>query len=188
MIGYLRGKLVRSSSQYIIVETGGVGYRVFVAEKVMDKVSKSKDIELHIHHYQTDKSEDLYGFIDLASLSIFESLIGVSGVGPKAAIALLSALTAQELEEAITKGDSETLTVAPGIGQKGAQKIIADLSDNLADEGIDGLPKSSPRRQAYEALLELGYNSVEAKTALRMVDDSISDPEEKIKEALKHLA
>ncbi len=188
MIGYLKGEIKRSAADYLVVAVSGVGYQVYVTEKTLKNFSSADEIELFIHHYQTEKSEDLYGFKDLPSLDLFENLLSAPGVGPKAALALLSTLGINELEEAITKGDLETLTLAPGIGRKVAQKIIGELSDSLAEEGLEGLPKSNPRRQAFEALLELGYNMVEAKTALRMVDSSITDPEERIKEALKHLA
>jgi len=188
MIGYLKGKIIRSTADYLVIAVNGVGYQVFVNQKNLEKVSDNKQIELHIHHYQTEKSENLYGFENLAEISLFEALLSVSGVGPKAALALISALSVNELEQAITKGEVDTLTTAPGIGKKGAQKIVAELSDNLADKGLEGLPKSSPQRQAYEALIELGYNAVEAKTALRMVDSKVIDPEDKVKQALKHLA
>lgn len=188
MISYLKGTISRSGANYLVIVTNGVGYQVFVDEKTLENLSAKERAEFHIHHYQTDKSEELYGFESLASLDLFENLLSVSGVGPKAALALLSSLSIKELEEAIIKGDLETLTVAPGIGKKVAHKIIAELSDSLAEEGLEGLPKSSPRRQAFEALIELGYNSVEAKAALRMVDSSVSDPEKRVKEALRHLS
>jgi holliday junction DNA helicase RuvA len=188
MISYLKGTINRSGNDYLVVVANGVGYQVFVDEKTLENVSVQEKTELHIYHHQTEKSEELYGFEKLPSLDLFESLLSVSGVGPKAAMALLSSLTTEELEEAITEGNSETLTVAPGIGKKVAHKIIAELSDTLAEEGLEGFPKSSSHRQAFDALLELGYNPVEAKTALRMVDNSIDDPEERIKEALKHLS
>jgi len=188
MISYLQGEIKRTGSNYLVVVANGIGYQVFVSEKSLKRISGKEKIELHICHYQTEKSEELYGFEDLPGLDLFENLISVSGIGPKAALALLSALDIKEVEEAITKGDLDTLTMAPGIGKKGAQKIIAELSDSLTEGGLDGLPKSSPQRQAFEALIELGYNSVEAKAALRMVDSSVSDPEEKVKEALRHLA
>ena len=188
MISYLEGTISRSGNDYLVIVANGVGYQVFVDEKTLENLSAKEKVEIHIYHHQTEKSEELYGFEKLPSLDLFENLLSVSGVGPKAAMALLSSLSTKELEEAITKGNLETLTVAPGIGKKVAHKIIAELSDSLAEEGLEGLPKSSPHRQAFEALLELGYNPVEAKTALRMVDNSINDPEDRIKEALKHLS
>jgi len=188
MIGYLKGKIIRSTAEYLVIVVNGVGYQVFVNQRNLEKVSENREIELHIHHYQTEKSEALYGFENLAEISLFEALLSVSGVGPKVALALISALSVDELEQAITKGEVDTLTTVPGIGKKGAQKIIAELSDNLADKGLEGLPKSSSQRQAYDALIELGYNSVEAKTALRMISKDITDPEDKVKEALKHLS
>ena len=189
MIGYLLGIIKKINEDYLVVfvKTGsdfGIGYKIQVPEKILKKAKEGDSLELFIHHYQTEKTEDLYGFKNLSELNLFEQLIDVSGVGPKASIALLSELKVDELEKAITNSDVETLTTAKGIGKKGAQKIITELAETLPEMGFG---KSTPKSEAYDALINLGYNSVEAKAALRMVKGDWDDPERYVKEALKNL-
>jgi Holliday junction DNA helicase RuvA len=193
MIGYLAGEIKKIGKDYLVVyvETSnsfGIGYKINVSDKLLNEVSAGNRLEFYIHHYLTEKSEDLYGFLNIADLDLFEQVIEVSGIGPKAAQALLTSLSASEIKEAISQGDVDTLTAAKGIGKKGAQKLIAELSDVIAEKGIEGLEGSGPKAEAYEALLELGYNSVEAKAALRMIDKNLEDSEKIVKEALKNLS
>jgi len=193
MIGYLAGEIKKIGKDYLVVfvmaaKGFGVGYKINVNQKLIDKFKVGEKIELFIHHYLTDQSEDLYGFLNIGELDLFENLIEVSGVGPKAAQALLSALSVSSIKDAISEGQVDVLTEAKGIGKRGAQKIIAELSDVIAQKGIEGLEGSGPKADAYEALLELGYNHVEAKAALRMVDNELKDSEEIVKQALSNLS
>jgi holliday junction DNA helicase RuvA len=193
MIGYLAGEIKKIGKDYLVVyvkmaEGFGVGYKISVGKKIIEQFNIGDKIELYIHHYLTEQSEDLYGFSNISELDLFENLIGVSGIGPKAAQALLSALSVSQITEAIEKGNVDILTEAKGIGKKGAQKMIAELSDVISEKGIEGIESSGPRAEAYQALIELGYNQVEAKAALRMVDSKIEDSEKIVKEALKNLS
>ncbi len=193
MIGYLAGEIKKIGEDYLVVfvvtaKGFGIGYKINVSEKLIDKFKVGERIELYIHHYLTEQSEDLYGFLNIGELDLFESLIEVSGVGPKAAQALLSSLSVSSIKDAISEGSVDVLTEAKGIGKKGAQKIIAELSDVIARKGIEGLEGSGPKAEAYEALLELGYNQVEAKTALRMVDSDLKDSEKIVKAALSNIS
>jgi Holliday junction DNA helicase RuvA len=192
MIGYLAGEIKKIGKDYLVIfvitaKGFGIGYKINVSEKIIDKYKVGEKLELYIHHYLTDQSEDLYGFVDIAELDLFEDLIEVSGIGPKAAQALLSSLSVTSIKDAISEGQVDVLTEAKGIGKKGAQKLIAELSDVISRKGLEGLEGDGPKSEAYQALLGLGYNQVEAKTALRMIDDEITDSEEMVKQALKNI-
>ncbi len=191
MIAFLKGRIRSVGEDYLVVETGGVGYRVHVPIQLIENCHQTAGkISLHIHQHQTERSSELYGFKTHADLSIFEMLISVNGVGPKAALSLLSAYSGEELKDMIITEDEASLCEAYGIGRRVAAKICRELSEKLEEkdeyEGLRPM-RSLPARQAMEALKELGYNHIEAQAALRMVPKEIEDPQEKVREALKNL-
>lgn len=191
MIAFIKGRIRTVLDNYIVVEAKGVGYKVFVPQKIIESCHKlSGKINLHIHHHMTDRSSELYGFREHSGLEVFEMLLQVTGVGPKAALALLSTYSGEDLKKLILSNDEPALCEAPGIGRAAARKICNELCEKIEEKDeYDGLrPISSlPSRQAMEALVELGYNRVEAQAALKMVPKEIEDPQERVKEALRNL-
>ncbi len=189
VISQLRGTITHKAERYIILDVSGVGYRLYLsAETLRLARADSGQVMFWTHLVVREDALDLYGFTEPAELDFFELLIGVSGIGPKSALAILSLAPPETLRRAIASGDSGLLTKVSGIGRKSAEKIIIELRDKLAD-----LPELSLREDleretdAIEGLQALGYSLREAREALRKVPDTIIDPSERIRAALKVL-
>lgn len=190
MISHLSGTLLHANERYTVIDVGGVGYKVRVTIDTLEFLKKSADkkVSLWTHLAVREDALDLYGFRNQEELEFFELLISVSGIGPKSALGILSVAPMNHLREAITQGDTATLTKVPGIGAKGAQKIILELRDKLG--GIEGFSTSSTLRDehdAIEALRALGYSERDAREALKHIPEEIKGTTARIKEALKHL-
>lgn len=187
MIAKLRGSISHSGIGYLIVEVGGVGYRVQVAADTLQKLrGKKGEVALWTHLAVRENSHELYGFLTEEELTFFEMLIGISGIGPKSGLAILSLADTQTLRSAIAHGDTSYLTRVSGIGKKNAEKIVLELRDKLGALEAD---ETAPSDQAdtYEALRALGYGSREAREALNAVSSDVADTGERLKEALKAL-
>lgn len=170
MFAFLRGTLAAIENEALVIEVNGIGFQVQVpASAAKQLLSPGAEIKLHTHMDLRSDGVSLYGFFEQDELSIFRSLISVSGVGPKAATGLLSTLEAQKLYLAIIDEDLNKLTQAPGIGKKTAQRIILELKDKLIKKGFRGLEKekilsiSQDEEDAVEALVALGYSAIEAR-------------------------
>jgi Holliday junction DNA helicase RuvA len=165
VIGSLRGRISARGADHVILETGGVGYKVFVPRH-----PGGEEALLHIHHLIREDGQFLFGFESREELGLFELLIGVSGVGPRAALALLSVSRPVELATAIAGGDVVALARAPGVGKKTAERLIVDLRTKVgriaADIPSAGVPLED---EAAAALQALGYTAAEATAALRGV-------------------
>ncbi len=186
MIGSIRGKITLKTDKFLIIEAGGVGYKISVSPDSISKITKlSDEILLWIHTHVREDILDLYGFLDRPELEFFEMLISVSGIGPKGALSILSTTTIDTLKAAVRTGDTGYLTKISGIGRKTAEKIVIELRDKLGKE-TEG---TSLREEmdALEALKSLGYSQNEARDALKEVSAGLST-NAKIKEALKILA
>lgn len=187
MIAKLRGPIVESGIGYIIVDVSGVGYRVHAAADTLQKLRGKKGaVELWTHLAVRENSQDLYGFLSAEELSFFEMLIGISGIGPKSALGILSLADVVTLRSAISHGDTSYLTRVSGIGKKNADKIVLELRDKLGALEAD---ETRPEGQAdtYEALRALGYDAKSAREAARTVPSDISDTAERLRAALKQL-
>ena len=185
MIGSIRGKITLKTDKFLIVETGGVGYKVSVSPDILSKASKIGDeIFLFIHTHIREDTLDLYGFLNLEDLNFFEMLLNVSGIGPRSALAILGVATIETLRRAIGTGDTSYLTKISGIGRKTAEKIVIELRDKMGEE------KSGSSLQgeldALEALKSLGYSQNEARSALKKTSPEATT-NAKIREALKIL-
>jgi len=181
MIGSVRGKVTLKTSKYIIVETGGVGYKVSVTPETISKIKE--EAFLWTHAYVREDAIDLYGFPDRDTLGFFELLLTVPTIGPKSALAILGVASLETLHRAISSSDTSYLTKVSGIGRKTAEKIVLELKDKVA-EGTEVSLKGE--LDALEALRSLGYSQSEAREALKKVNNS-GDASSKIKEALKIL-
>lgn len=190
MIAHLSGTLLFASDRFIVIDAGGVGYKVRVTLDTlrMLRSSASKSASLWVHTSVREDAIDLYGFEDQASLEFFEMLISVSGIGPKSALGILNIAPVDHLKEAIAMGDASALTKVSGIGSKSAQKIILELRDKLGgDINEKGGSMLGEERDAIEGLMALGFPEREAREALKKISSDIKGTSARIKEALKQL-
>jgi len=189
MISCLEGKVILKGERFVIVETGGVGYRIFVGPSVFVKIGKNNDrIKLWTHLHLREDSAELYGFLEYAELEFFETLIQISGVGPKSALGVLNVAPLDTLKHAIASGEISYLTKVSGIGKKIAEKIILELRDKLGKIGYTGEKAFLKEEEdALRALRSLGYSYSEAREALKQVSSKISGTQDRVKESLKIL-
>ncbi len=190
MIGSIKGKIILKTDKFIIVETGGVGYKMSISPDTLSKVGKTGDeVMLWTHTHVREDILDLYGFLDRKELEFFEMLIGVSGIGPKGALSILGVASIDTLRKAIATSDTSYLTKISGIGRKTAEKIVIELRDKMADENTSEQSGISLRDEldALEALKSLGYSQAEARDALKKIAPDL-DTNTKIRAALKVLS
>ncbi len=192
MYYYINGEYQESGENFIVVEACGVGYKIYTSMTAIAKMPpKGEKVKVYTHFYVREDTQDLYGFPDQDELSMFLSLISVSGVGPKAALAILSVATPSELAMAIIGKNIKVITKASGVGPKLAERIILELKNKI--KNIDALPDdfadieiNDTSSEAVLALVFLGYSEQEAKKAVGL-SDSNKSVEEIVKEALKKL-
>lgn len=188
MIGQLTGTVGYRGERFIILDVGGVGYKVYASEPTLGQTKPHDQLLVWTHLVVREDALDLYGFIEKAELELFQLLIGVSGIGPKSALAILSLASPQVLTQAIAAGNTDYLTRVSGIGKKIAEKVVLELRDKLGaiDAGTDEHFRQAG--DAMEALRSLGYSDREAREALAKVDSGITDTGAIIKAALKQLS
>jgi holliday junction DNA helicase RuvA len=198
MIGYIRGELLEKWDRgCLILTSGGVGYVLHVATPVVnDLPAKGGEISLYVHTVVREDALELYGFATFDDRSVFESLIGVTKLGPKTALSILSFFTADELREVTARGDVEALTRVPGIGKKSAQRIFVELQYKLEARSASA-PEFATKgagggvfRDALAGLTNLGYSEAEAGHALRRVFEAEPDLDvsQALRQSLKLLA
>jgi len=190
MIAALRGILEARTDDSLIVEIGGVSYRVYTPTSTLSQVGAvGETIKLFTHLYVREDAIALYGFQTPQERELFQLLLSVSGIGPKAALALLSAYPVETLKQAITEGDVDLLTRVPGIGKKTAGRLVLDLRGKL-DWGKLTAPALSPAdAEVLTALINLGYTTAEAQAAVRSLPtDRPYTIEEKVRLALQYFA
>lgn len=194
MISYIKGKLSLIGENFVVLDVAGIGFRVFTSTQSLSQLPKiNEEATLHTYLHIREDVMDLYGFATVSELNMFENLLSVNGVGPKAALSVLSVLSPSELTLAIITDDAKQIKKAQGIGPKVAQRIIIDLKDKLKnsaliDEGITtSLSPVSAQDEAVEALIVLGYTPQEAKNAVSSVKKEGLSTEDTIKAALSVL-
>lgn len=191
MISHLSGTLIFASDRFIIIDVGGVGYKVRMALDALRTLSGSvnKQISIWTHLVVREDTLDLYGFRNESELEFFEMLISVSGIGPKSALGVLNVAPVDHLKEAISNGDASALTKVSGIGSKSAQKIVLELRDKMGGERGATVPAGALRDEhdAIEGLVALGYTERNAREALKDIPADIKGTGLRIKHALKHL-
>ncbi len=186
MIGHLRGTALMKDPEYLVVDVGGVGYRVHVLPDVLANTPERGEVQLWTHMVVRENAHELYGFSQHEELRFFELLIGVSGVGPKSALSILSLADVATLTSAIASGDTSYLTKVSGIGAKSAKKIVLELSDKFGGGAHD--PSLQADTDTIDALVAMGYSQAEARDALKHVSREITGSSARLKEALKQLA
>lgn len=169
MIGRLDGKIFLVDPGTVIVDVGGVGYRVSITLRAFQQLSGSEGAALWTLTRVRDDAIELFGFPERAELAAFERLISVAGVGPRTALAVLSALTPPELAEAVESADTDRLQKTPGVGRKTAQRIVLELAGKLGESAPAG---ADIRGDAVSALVNLGYPQREA---IKVVDRVLTD-------------
>ena len=197
MFYYLNGVVAEMEANLAVIDCGGVGYACATTNYTLSQLKKGERAKLYTYMNVREDAVELFGFASQSELHSFKLLLGVSGVGPKAALSILSANTPANRAMAVVMGDEKTLTAAPGIGKKIAQRIILELKDKLAKEqssfsGDTGamLPVAVPddkTREAGAALAVLGYSASEVAAALKGIDMDALPLEEIIRQALKRM-
>jgi len=183
MIGYLKGKIRHKKDNYVIVETCGVGYKVFTATTAAAEVDIRDEAEFWTHLAVRENALDLYGFDSSEQLEFFELLITVSGIGPKSALGIMDLAEVTTLKQAVRSGDPSHLTKVSGIGKKSAEKIVLELKEKMGEpEKERPTPENT---EVLDALMSMGYSASEAREAARKVPTDVTETAEQIREALK---
>lgn len=189
MIAHIVGTVAEKFGGAVIVDVSGVGYEINVASGDYDAVVLDQQVKFYTYHHIREQSQELFGFSSLAGKKLFEMLITVQGVGPKAALAILSLDEAENVRNAIANADSVYLAKASGVGKKTAERVVVDLSDKV------GMPivyrkqgavqtELNTSDEALEALIALGYSLADATKALEGIDTSLPTSQ-RVREALK---
>ena len=195
MFAYIKGSLEEKSSDYVVIDVAGVGYKIFMSSSAIAIMPECENIvKVHTYYHVREDNISLYGFNTKEELKLFELLISVSGIGSKTAISMLSNITPSSFALAVITEDVKKLTELPGIGKKGAQRIILELKDKLkAQEVEDEIQIEKPvtndenAEEAIAALQILGYTKKEIEKVLSKIDMQNMSTEEIIKMALKNL-
>ena len=186
MISYISGKIILRKEKFVILETGGMGYKVFLSRSTLSKVSENIDA-LKLFCFQNIKEDalDLYGFLTYDELDFFEVLMEIRGVGPKSALDIASLGSLEKIKDRILAGDVKIFQGIPGIGSKKAMTIILELTGKI--KLLESGKTKGVTDSAQDALVQLGFSAQQAKEALKNIPLSIKDMEERIKLALKTL-
>ena len=198
MITLVKGKLEIKMTGFVVIDVGGLGYKVFMSDNSIEKLGNIGDnVEVYTHHHVREDDISLYGFCTMEELRMFELLIGVSGVGAKTALTMLAVIDPSNFALAIISEDVATLTKIPGIGAKSAQRIILELKDKLKKENIDKnstiqmiqpISGENKMQEAIEALQVLGYNRKEIEKAFSKLEKASLTTEELIRKGLNILS
>ena len=198
MFYYVNGTVAHLAPYLAVIDCGGVGYACRTTNNTLTRLKKGETARLYTYLNVREDAMELYGFFTEDERNCFQLLIGVSGVGPKAALSILSSSTPETLAMSIITGDEKALTVAPGIGKKIAQRVILELKDKLAKgqiapggesyggTGVTVIPENKSS-EAAAALAVLGYSTAEINIALKGIDLEALSLEEVIKQALKKM-
>src|SRR5574344_753956 len=191
MIAHINGVVAEKFMNSIIIDVSGVGYELLITGLDFENTNVGDNKKFYTYHKIAENSEELYGFSTLAAKKLFELLISVNGVGPKAGLAILSLASPEEVRNAIANADTAFVSKAVGVGKKSAERVIVDLRDKVgmpshigSTEAITSYTKDD-NDEALDALIALGFPLKEATEALSSVDKSLPT-EERIKQALKH--
>lgn len=202
MISYIRGELAAVEEEKVIVDVGGIGYSVFMPAQSIGRLpAAGNEVKLHTYLNVREDAMQLFGFLTRDDLKVFKLVIGVSGIGPKGGLSVLSQLTPDDLRFAVLSNDVKAISATPGIGKKTAEKLIIELKDKLSMEdvlerayeqdesAVSGTAAcGSVQADAVQALTALGYGSSEALKAVKKVEiTEDADVEDVLKQALKYM-
>jgi Holliday junction DNA helicase RuvA len=188
MISLLRGSPAGRTPEGLVLDVGGVGYLVAATPTVLSRADGGREITVETYLHVREDALQLYGFADSDERDLFVRLLGVSGIGPKVALAVVSSGATDELRRAIARDDPARFQVIPGIGKKTAERIVLELKGSIAEDvDLARQPSAPGELVARDALVELGYSLVEADRALATIDPGLP-PEERVREALRRAA
>ncbi len=199
MLSFIKGNIAEVGVDYVVLENHGIGYLIYTTASVLDGLPpRGESVQMHTYMYVREDQLALYGFLTRDDLQIFKLLIGVSGIGPKGALGILSTISPNQFRFAVMAGDAKAISKAPGIGPKTAQKLIIELKDKLKLEEIFEEETSSgvnleevgqgAKKEAMMALVSLGYSETEAFRAMQKIEVTDSmDSETLLKLALKQM-
>ena len=187
MISRLRGLPAGRSADGLVLDVGGVGYLLAATPRALALAEGAREVTLETYLHVREDALQLYAFADAAERELFVHLLGVSGIGPKVALAVVSSGPAGELRRAIALGDAARFQAIPGIGKKTAERIVLELKGSLAAAVETGAGPAPGDLVARQALVELGFSVAEAERALAAVDPALP-PEERVREALRRAA
>lgn len=180
MIARIRGTVVEKAGETLVVECAGVGYELYVRPEDWGSASVGREVTLQVYEHLREDAHTLFGFAEPAAKRLFEQLLSVNGVGPKVALAILSAASLSQLQGAIAAGDPELLRGVSGVGKKTAERVMLELAGKLEASG-----GSSGNDPTYQALVALGYSQQQAAEAAAAVPADVTDEQARIKAALK---
>jgi holliday junction DNA helicase RuvA len=188
MIARLRGRPVAADADGLVLDVGGVGYRLHATPTAIRKAEAREEVVLETHLHVREDALQLFGFADGGERELFEQLLAVNGVGPKVALAIVSGYSPSELRRAIVREDAALFETIPGIGRKTAQRVVLELKEKIAPLGVVPVAGTEEEPDAHvvarEALVELGYSVVEAEQRLAAIDPELSAAE-RVREALR---
>jgi holliday junction DNA helicase RuvA len=187
MIAKIMGKIAFFRDNYVVVDVSGIGYKAFVTGFTMGKIAGKNEIEIYTHTYVREDTLSLYGFLALEELEMFELLISISGIGPKAALGILSIAEPKTIRTAVISGDSSILTRVSGVGKKTAERVILELKNRITEIPGEDQGMAKADSEAIEALISLGYTNAQAREALKAVPESVKGVSERVRAALKNL-
>ena len=179
MIGHVRGVIAEKFNNAIIIDVNGVGYEVTVSALDFESCNLDEERKFYTYHSVRENAEELYGFSSLMAKKLFELLISVQGIGPKAGIAILSLAEPEEVRNAIANADAGFIAKASGVGKKSAERVIVDLRDKVGipskygSASIEQTIKPNEPDEALDALMALGFSLKEATAALEKVDSNL---------------
>ena len=195
MFAYIKGSLEMKLNNYVVIETGGIGYKIFMTDTSIDKIGDIGSIvKVHTYYYVREDNISLYGFLTNEELRMFELLLSVSGVGAKSAITILSCITPSEFAIAIISNDVAKMKKVKGVGAKTAERIILELKDKLKDYNGTEIEEKKNNKvdeekisEAISALQVLGYNRKEILQAMEKIDTDKLEVEDIIRKGLSLL-
>ena len=184
MYYYIKGEVAKRSDNFAVIDNGGVGYKLYTSQKTLESFREGDRVTMYTYLNVHEDVFDLYGFAAEDEHMMFLNLLSVSGVGPKAALSVLSAATPKEIVLAVMTRDEKILTKAQGVGAKMAQRIILELLDKLKNsdilpeaEGVQKSVRTNSQSEAVSALIVLGYSQADAKNAVAEIDETLKTEE-----------
>ncbi len=189
MIAKISGKIIHKDPGFLIIETAGIGFKVYVSNETISDIAvfDQNSVSLWTHLAIREDSWDIYGFSKEEDLGFFQLLISISGIGPKTALAVLNASSAKNLKTAIASGDTDYLTKISGIGKKLAEKIVFELKDKMGASDKEAGLAIKGDSDVLKALVSLGYGEREAREAIKKLSKDTQGTSDRVKNALKIL-
>ncbi len=187
MIASITGTITAKGDRFLVVEAGCIGYQVFATLSTLGKYKEGDTATFLTYHHVSETANDLYGFVTMEEVGFFDALLGISGIGPKTALNVMSVSRLEELKNAIRNNDATILTKVSGIGKKTAERIVLELAGKLelVAGGVEAV--SGEDGTVVDVLVSLGYTRSQARDAVRNVPSSITGVSKRVREALKNL-